>query len=66
MAKRPCSIIYATLSIQGFKLVLLLVRTDGPDTIGFEFILGKLDGECSKLVAEFLDGSLENRYFIVR
>ena len=36
LAQRLCSIIYATLSIQGFPLMYLLVCTVDPDeTIGF-------------------------------
>ena len=57
LEKRLCSIIYATLSIQGFTLVLLLVcMVDPNETVGRELRLGKLD-------AEFLDCFLEIRYF---
>ena len=50
LEKRLCSITYATLSIQGFTLMLLLVCTVDPN----EFVLG-----LSQLDAELLDRSFE-------
>lgn len=43
LQKRPYSIIYVTLSIQGFTLMFHLVRTD--ETIGLALALGKFDAE---------------------
>ena len=56
LEKRLCSIMYTTLSEQGFALMLLLVCTVGPD----EFVLG-----LGKLDAKFLDGLFEMCDFVV-
>ena len=56
LEKRLCSIMYTTLSIQGFALMLLFVYTVDPDE--FVLRLGKLD-------AEFLDGLFEMCDFVV-
>ena len=56
LEKRLCSIIYATLCIEGFTSMLLLVCTVDPD----EFVVG-----LNKLDAEFLVGLFEIYDFVV-
>ena len=57
--KRHCNIIYATLNIQRFTLMLLLVcMVDADEAIGFVLELGKLD-------TEFLVGLFEIYDFVV-